>query len=269
RPLLPSPASPEAREGFALDWAIENLEVLLEAARAPLERLAARLERRGQSCRALRAEFELEPYGKDARALDFSAPTREPARWLELLRLELAARPPASGVCALSFSAEPDAARAAQLSLFGPAAQSPDALSAFLAKLAALLGPGRSGSPAPVDSPRPELFAVEPYDPPPPPEVRPPAREMPARLNCALRALRPWVELEVLDGEDARPRSVSGRGIAGTVLVASGPWRMEDGWWGDAPAARDFWDVLLSDEAVYRVFRDRLTGRWYADGIYD
>jgi hypothetical protein len=44
---------------------------------------------------------------------------------------------------------------------------------------------------------------------------------------------------------------------------------MEEGWWTDEPASRDYWDVQLDDHAVYRVFRDRRDQRWWCDGIYD
>ena len=57
--------------------------------------------------------------------------------------------------------------------------------------------------------------------------------------------------------------------ISGSVKVASGPWSMEDGWWSSDPADRDYWDVELSDGALYRIYRDRATNAWFADGIYD
>src|SRR5712691_6889132 len=57
--------------------------------------------------------------------------------------------------------------------------------------------------------------------------------------------------------------------ISGTVRVASGPWSLEDGWWSSEPADRDYWDVELSDGALYRIYLDRATGAWFADGIYD
>jgi hypothetical protein len=62
---------------------------------------------------------------------------------------------------------------------------------------------------------------------------------------------------------DAQPQ------ISGSVKVASGPWSKEEGWWSSDPADRDYWDVELSDGALYRVYRDRQTGAWFADGVYD
>lgn len=57
--------------------------------------------------------------------------------------------------------------------------------------------------------------------------------------------------------------------IHGSVRVAAGPWSVEEAWWSDAPAERDYWDVELSDGGLYRVFRDRRGDAWFADGLYD
>jgi protein ImuB len=81
--------------------------------------------------------------------------------------------------------------------------------------------------------------------------------------------------------------------ISGSVRVASGPWSLEEGWWRSAPEAhpgpepteatyddlgpeqmeatvdRDYWDVELTDGGLYRIYRDRQTSAWFADGIYD
>jgi hypothetical protein len=51
--------------------------------------------------------------------------------------------------------------------------------------------------------------------------------------------------------------------------VASGPWRLEERWWSEEGIDRDYWDVELSDGGLYRIFRDKKEGGWYADGIYD
>jgi len=91
--------------------------------------------------------------------------------------------------------------------------------------------------------------------------------------------LRPAVPLEVLlEGE--RPASLralasaEGGGrpaldVAGPVRVASGPWRLEEGWWQETPAFRAYWDVELSGGGLYRIFRDEPGGEWFADGVYD
>ena len=55
----------------------------------------------------------------------------------------------------------------------------------------------------------------------------------------------------------------------GRVRVAAGPWRLEEGWWTGEPADRDYWDVELEGGGLYRIYRDRAAGEWFADGIYD
>ena len=99
-----------------------------------------------------------------------------------------------------------------------------------------------------------------------------------------MRVLRPPVALEVLVDKLVRPRETRANErpcplqiaapdatppISGSVRVASGPWSLEDGWWTEAPADRDYWDVELSDGGLYRIYRERPVDKWFADGVYD
>jgi hypothetical protein len=141
------------------------------------------------------------------------------------------------------------------------------------------------GSPRPVDGHRPERFSLVPFAPPPPPDLRREPR--PGRGLLAVRVLRPAVSLEVITetGRDAGREEtpelppVEIRAliseeekkrlrIEGRVKVASGPWGLEEGWWTEDPAGRDYWDVELTG-GIYRIFRERATGEWFADGVYD
>jgi hypothetical protein len=54
----------------------------------------------------------------------------------------------------------------------------------------------------------------------------------------------------------------------GTVLECAGPWRTSGGWWTNG-WDRDEWDVALADRAIYRVHRDRATGQWFVEGVWD
>ena len=209
-----------------------------------------------------------------ARAITLPAPTRDTKTLLTLIRLELEARPPGAPVVGFTFTAQPDRARQAQLSLFGPAALSPDRLATTIARLVALLGADRVGSPRAVDGHRPERFTLADYSPPAPPRERRPPRT--GRGLLAIRVLRPPVELEVITEQKGRLRLLSLKStdgsspqISGAVRVAAGPWNLEEGWWSAAPASRDYWDVELSESGLYRIYRDRASNKWYADGMYD
>lgn len=311
-PLTPRRPPPVFREGMELEWPLVALEPFLFAARAALERLCRRLEGRGLACSRLELELRLEPDGHDGRSVRLPAPTTDAKVLLTLLRLELEARPPGAAVAGFAFAAHPNEPRTAQLSLLGPAALAPDRLATTVARLFALLGPGRVGSPRAPGGHRPERFELVPYDPPPPPPVRQEPRRGLGLLT--VRVLRPPVALEVLVAgaaeaggaadEVAEPpappygaarsrgpgETAAGRDdeavprrllqvrsldpaarprIDGRVRVAAGPWRLEEGWWSEDPVDRDYWDVELSGGGLYRVFQDRRSGGWWADGVYD
>lgn len=274
RPLVPYSPPPVFREGLELDWPLERLEPFLFTARAALERLVRRLEGCGLACRRLEVELRLEPAGSHVRSLTLPGPTRDPHTLLTLVRLDLEGSPPGAPVIGFVLTAHPDRPREAQLSLFGPEALSPDRLATTLARLFSVLGAERAGRPEAVDSHRPERFGLAPYAPPPPPETAAPPR--PGRGLLAVRTLRPPLPLEVL-GDD-RPRRVRTTvseetarrpRIDGAVRVASGPWRLESDWWEETPARRDYWDVELAGGALYRIYRERESGEWFADGMYD
>ncbi len=274
RPLIPRELPPVFHEGMNLEWPLVSLEPFLFVGRAALERLCERLESAGLACQRLGLELRLEPDGHQTRTIDMPAPTRDVKTLLTLMRLNLEETPPGAPVAGFTFLAWPDRPREAQLSLYGPAALSPDKLATTLARLFALLGPDRVGSPRPVDGHRPERFSLVEYTPPPPPEVRREPRA--GRGLLAVRVLRPPLSLEVIsedqqpvevrtlvqDESEKRPR------VEGRVKVASGPWGLEEGWWTEEPTGRDYWDVELTG-GIYRIYRDRATGEWFADGIYD
>lgn len=281
-PLRPREPPPDFQEGLSLEWPIVQLEPFLFVGRAALERLGQRLEARGLACSRLLLTLRCEPEGVQERAIRLPAPTRDVKTLLALIRLELEARPPGAPVAAFRFTALPDRPREAQLSLYGPAALSPDKLATAMARLFSILGTGRAGSPRPVDGHCPERFDLVDFSPPPPPSERPaPAKPVPSgRGLLAVRVLRPPLPLEViLDGLQA-PTEVRSQvqeetakrlRIDGRVQVAAGPWALEEEWWQEKPVERDYWDVELAGAGggLYRIYRDRATDEWYADGIYD
>ncbi|MBI4348696.1 MAG: DNA polymerase Y family protein [Elusimicrobia bacterium] len=268
REFVPEPHPTCFFEGKGFDWPLCELEPFARAAGEVLERLAARLASRGLACRALEVTLALDPEGRDTRALSLAAPTRDAKVWLGLLALELRRRPPKAPVAGVWASATPEESRLVQLTLFGPPAASPDKVSTTLARLSSHLGAERVGTPEAVDSHRPESYALGRYEPEPPSDAPAPL-EAPGHI--ALRVLRPRVALTVRADAQGRPGWLAGpeAEIRGSVRVASGPWRVEDGWWTEEAVCREYWDVELSDGALYRIFLDPARNAWFADGIYD
>lgn len=284
RPFLPYRPPFDFHESATLDWPLTRIEPFLFIARTALERLTQRLSGRGLGCSRLRIDLEIEPRGHHQRSLSLPAPTRDVKTLLTLLRLDLEANPPGATVVAFRLTAEPDHTRAGQLDLFGPRVPAPDRLATTLARLASLLGRERMGTPGAPDGHCPERFAISDFTTPRRLDVKQGA--VPAQPNTlAIRVIRPPLPLEVIvkrtPGE-VNPRSpmrlsteiseATARRprIQGRVRIASGPWKLEEGWWKSEPGARrEYWDVELENGALYRIFRESPSGDWFADGFYD
>ena len=94
----------------------------------------------------------------------------------------------------------------------------------------------------------------------------------PARLSPALRRFRLPIAADVCV-EHGAPVAVRpfARGLAGgRVLTSAGPFRSSGYWWALDRRGwdRDEWEVELPD-GVYRLARDRATGRWEIEGLID
>ena len=269
RPLIPRPQPPEFREAMDLEWPLVALEPFLFIANAALDRLTKRLEIQGFACRRIELTLTLDPDGFHARGIDLPAPTRDIKTMLTLLRLDLEKTPPGAPVTGFVITAHPDRPRRAQLSLFGPAALSPEKLATTIARLISILGDGRVGMAATVDGHLPERYSIADYAPPPPPDQR----KKPARSRgiLAVRVFRPPIPVEVMTREvngEVQIAAINGEGdLSGPVQMSSGPWRIQDGWWKDAPAAREYWDVEVRS-GVYRVYQAE-TSAWFVDARYD
>jgi protein ImuB len=283
-PVLPPDALEEAID---LEYPVYEIEPLAFVLRGLIDRALARLAARSLACAGLTLRLALDPRGLDVRTVPIAAPTREAKTLLELVRLDLARRPPDAAVVGARIIALPARVRATQLDILRPAGPAPDRLATTLARLAALVGPDNVGAPATVDSWREEAVAVATYagvetemDSARQAELRP--REMP----LAIRRRRPPEEIEVLMGPRG-PTALRGKETTARVLIAAGPYRLSGEWWragdggvsdgdgtaddGGAPGgwAREYWDVHASDGAIYRLHRDARNGRFFLDGYYD
>jgi protein ImuB len=156
--------------------------------------------------------------------------------------------------------------------LWQPPAPALRDLGAVLVRLAELVGPDNVGSPALLDSHRPDAYALLAFAPPDDDQNggrgqrggRRPGQDPPTGLTLVLRRVRPARRVVVeTDGE--RPACVDGR----RVVACAGPWRASGEWWDAEAWARDEWDAALADGVLCRLAHDRLTGAWHLDAVYD
>jgi protein ImuB len=295
-PLAPRPLPLQFEESALLEYGVDALEPFLFVVRGLLDRLLGRLAVRGLICGDLRLSLGLLGRGRDERTVTVAAPTNALKPLLALIRVHLETHPPADAVESVRLSAVPERLRPLQLDLFRPNGPAPAQLAATLARLAAVCGAERLGTPVVVDSHRPDAHAVAPFalergDP----EVhhrehggyggsanRDAAPSVPSVVNpneilppLAVRAVRPPRPLEVFCDRD-RPefiRLADGDGTTvgchGRVVTFAGPWRVGGEWWRRDAFHRDYYDAQLTDGVVYRVYFDRRRAQWFMDGIYD
>jgi protein ImuB len=186
---------------------------------------------------------------------------------LKLLHLEMAAHPPQAAVLALTLTAEPGRSSKIQLGLFAPQTPEPSRLDVTLARIKAIVGSDRVGTPILEDTHRPASFHTETfkvdaktftYDP------------QPARM--ALRRVRPPRTIQVTLREN-KPANFRDGGHGFQIAAAYGPWRSNGCWWSVDAWDTDEWDVLTVDRDGIALscllVHDRLRSEWRLEALLD
>ena len=287
QPLLPVVPDERFEQALDLEWPLEGLEPLSDVLDRLLEPLEAHLDRRGRGAAVLHVRLYLVTRTVHTRSLQLPAPMRDARTLRTLALLDLESHPPDAAIDRVVVTIDPTPARVLQFSLLTRPLPSLDQISTLMARLGALMGEGRCGSPAVVDTWEPGAFAMHAFAPAdadraqaqhertPGPRMSEPhvvKEECAApRPAVALRRFRVPVPARVRVDQYTPARVTTDRMTGGDVRRCAGPWRTSGGWWTVPPRAwdRDEWDVMLTDGATYRVFRDRGTDAWFIEGVVD
>ena len=306
RPLQPEVPDERFEQAFDMEWPIEGLEPLSFVLGRLLEPLSAHLERRGRGAAVLHLRLHLVTRTVHERSLQLPAAMRDARTLRTLLLLDLESNPPPAAIDRVVVAADPTPARVLQFSLLARPLPSPEQLSTLTARLGALMGEDRCGSPVVVDSWRPGAFGVKGFNPDSNPKSQIPNpkpsttnHQLPTtNLALALRRFRVPIPARVRAHEGTPLHlAIDRRGLTGgSVQSAAGPWRTSGNWWMDESGVgrlgvgalgvgslgvgslgvgsssgwdRDEWDVALGDGVAYRVFRERATGNWFVEGTFD
>ena len=280
RPLVPSVPEERFEQALDLEWPIDGLEPLSFVLGRLMEPLSAHLERRDRGAAVLHVRLHLVSKAVHERSLELPAPMRDARTLRTLVLLDLESHPPPAAIDRVVVAVDPTPARVLQYSLLTRPLPSPEQVSTLMARLHALMGEGRCGSPAVVDSWRPGAFDMAPFAP-----VEAPWRRSRQSgqgggegkaLVVALRRFRFAVpaRVQVEDGRPVRVTTERSGITGGRIDKAAGPWRTSGEWWladggSDSPWDRDEWDVTVSDGATYRLFRERDANAWFIDGVLD
>ena len=253
RPLVPTRAEERFDSTIELEWPIEGLEPLSFVLTRLIEPLSTRLERRDRGATVLHVLLGLVTKDTHTRRLELPSPMRDVRTLRTLALLDLESHPPPAAIDRVTIVIDPTPGRVLQHTLFTRAHPTPEQLSTLVARLGALMGQDRFGTPAVVDSYRPGAFAMAPFATEH--QAGGPGRAgrenqdqafalstnqlhqsylpHPPYLPSAVRRCRHPVPARVAMADDRPVRvTTDRRGFAGgTVIHCAGPWRSSGNWW--------------------------------------
>ena len=248
RPLVPT-AEPQPFEATcAFEWPIEAIEPLSFALGRVIDPLCARLDHDGLGTVTLQTTLRLVTRELYVRRLGLPMPMRDPRVLRTLIVLDLESHPPPAGIDVLTVTFEPIAGRIVQPSLLARAHPRPETIATLTARLRAVMGDGRVGSPVALDTHRGGAIGMRPFDGPasalplaladtPAPVPDDPSTG--ARLTLRRFRQPPPVRVDLDRGRPARVRALEPRRLPrlGAVRQAAGPWRSSGDWWRVASVA--------------------------------
>jgi hypothetical protein len=178
-------------------------------------------------------------------------------------------------IVAVALSAEPIKSAGEQFGLFETTLRNPYQLSETLARLTALLGDDRVGTPVLEETHRPDAFRMQSFSwavvsavpSGKNSEADPDSNALrTAHATAALRRFRPAASASVLQDKDTSAHVRSAE-MSGKIVAQRGPYFLSGNWWDEKCWRRAEWDLQLQNGELVRAHeRD---GVWKIDGVYD
>src|SRR6266496_630797 len=275
--LLKLVRPPESfEERFEFENEIETAEPLLFILRRFLEQLAVRLRAIYLIAKELTLQITFANEQVYERVFKIPEPTNDVDLLFRMLQTHLENFKSEYPIVAVALSAQPIKPAREQFGLFETTLRNPHQLSETLARLSALLGADRVGTPVLEETYRPDAFRIEPFSWAPVESPvfsgqsshfgsNSPALRI-AHTIPALRRFRPAASASVLmDGH--KPAHVRSPEFRGSVIEHCGPYFISGNWWDEKSWTHAEWDLQLENEEILRVHEAE--GTWKIDGVYD
>ena len=271
--LLKLVRPPESfEESFEFDNEIETAEPLLFMLRRFLEQLSLRLNAIYLVAKELTLFITFANKQSYQRVFKIPQPTNDVDLLFRMLQTHLENFRSEHPIAAVALSAQPIRPVSQQFGLFETAVRNPHQLYETLARLVALVGADRVGTPLVEETHRPDAFRMQPFSwavasagQNAGQSSATPGRQSEA-LHPALRRFRPAMSASVLLNENM-PAHVRSAESEGNVIDQRGPYLLSGNWWDEKSWARGEWDLQLANGEVIRVHET--DGTWNVDGIYD
>lgn len=264
RPLRPVAPPQTFAAQMEFEQEIATLEPLLFILRRFLERLALELQATYSVAAELELTLRLEDDTSHTLRLRLPEPTLEVEILFRALHTHLEALRTATGIVAVQLRLTPTRPLVRQQGLFETGLSDPHGFAETLARVAALVGSDRVGTPQLEDTHRPDAVKlVAPH------AVIPPPAEAPLHptIGLPLRRFRPPLPAR-LEFTEGRATYLWTERVHGEISAQRGPWPMSGEWWqADRAWARHEWDIELADGGLYRLLRTHDT--YFLEGEYD
>jgi len=248
-------------ESFEFDHEVETAEPLLFILRRFLEQLALRLSSIYLVARELTLTITFSNKGTYERVFKIPQPTNEVDLLFRMLQTHLDNFKSEYPIVAVALKAEPSRPASQQFGLFETTLRNPQQLYETLARLSALVGNDRVGTPVLEETHRPDAFRMENFDWRLNDEC--PMTNNEKKHRIALRRFRPPARTSVFVSAGRYLQSDKTRG---EILDQAGPFLLSGNWWDEKAWARAEWDMEVDGEIVRAHEAD---GVWKLDGIYD
>lgn len=287
-PLVPSKEAHRFIERVELEWPVEGLEPLSFVLARVCETLSGALERADRGAVTIVTRLTLVTRAVHERTLTLPAPMRDAKVLRTLILLDLEAHPPVDetahclGIDIVEVELGVTPGRILQKSMLAHDVPAVEDVATLTARLQALMGESRVGSPVVLDTYDSRKSSLKPFVAPKQASTQHPSTHCVRSGQAMLRRFRiPLsVRVETDRGQPVRvvlnerrlalsePRRGESKGM---VTRCAGPWRTSGQWWtADRDTwDRDEWDVGMDSGVIYRLARDRATDRWEVEGVID
>jgi len=254
-------------ESFEFEHEIETAQPLLFMLRRFLEQLAVRLSAIYLVAKEVTLQITFANKQSYERIFKIPQPTNDVDLLFRMLQTHLENFKSEHPIVAVALTAQPIKPVSQQFGLFEIALRNPQQLYETLARLTALLGADRVGTPVLEETHQPDAFRMEPFawnltfaaDTAASTEEKngsPPF--------IALRRFRPPGGALIFSSEN---RHLQSEKIHGKVVEQDGPYLLSGNWWDEKSWGRAEWDLQLENGVLLRCHcSDQV---WAVDGIYD
>ncbi len=276
RPLKLVIPSEDFSEYLEFENEIETAEPLLFVLRRLVEQLSRRLELIYLVIAEFHLQLGLSAGAKYERVFKIPAPTGNIDVLFRMLQTHLETVRTDAPIISLRLAAKPTKPEGKQFGLFESTLRDPNQFAETAARLTALCGSDRVGTPQLEATHKPDAFHVAQtflsagsgdfpvarrstgLESPVNPQAGKPALQ--------LRRFRPPLSSHI-EFRDDKPVLLRSEVFTGAIKETRGPFFSSGNWWDAGRWAREEWDVETSDGSLFRIFRS--AEGCFVEGIYD